>query len=174
MEAASLGTCMPFPRKPMGQLKALLNCIEWPDPIFFHWFPASSWTNHSASQSRSFSSCKMETESFLISPEMAVRHRENKSSYIWVSITEVLPSITTRSMGQRREPANESFCGCRRALLHTLGPMVKPYASESSKAEVGVTQLTRIQLGCLLSMLTALMFWLFSLLTSLGEMIKQD
>lgn len=116
----------------------------------------------------------METGRFLISPQMAVRHREKRSSYIWVGMIQVLPGITTRSTGQRREPASESFCGHRRVLVHILGPVVKPYTSESSKAEVSITQHARTHPGCLLSLLPALMFWLFWLLTSLGEMIKQD
>ena len=116
----------------------------------------------------------METEWFLISLQMAVRHTEKRNSYIQLGIIQVLPGITTRRMGQRREPASESFCGHRRVLLHILGPMVKPYTPESSKAEVGITQHTQTQPGCLLSLLPALMFWLLWLLTSLGELIKQD
>lgn len=174
METASLGTCMPFPRKPMGQLKALLNHVEWPDPFFFHWFAASSWTNHSASQSLSFSICKMEREWFLISPQMAVRRREKRNGYIPVGVIQVLPGIITPSTGQRSEPASESFCRQSRVMLHMVGPVVTPYTSESSEAEVGIMQHARTQPGCLLSLLPAFTSWLFWLLTSLSELIKQD
>lgn len=128
MEDASLGTWMPFPTKPMGQLKALLNCVERPVPFFFHWFAASSWTNHSSSRSLSFSICKMETERFLISPQMAMRHREKRNSYIRVGIIQALPAIITWSTGQKGSQQVHLSVGTG-ALWHILGPTVKSYAS---------------------------------------------
>lgn len=43
----------------------------------------------------------METERFLISPQMAMRRREKRNTYIRVGIIQALPAIITWSMGQK-------------------------------------------------------------------------